>query len=134
MVGWKEALIGFLIVGSVIGFSMSIVFQLAHVVEGTQFPEPDETNKIQKEWAVHQISTTANFATKNKIISWFLGGLNFQVEHHLFPDISHIHYPRINKLVKETCQEFNVSYLEHHSLSKAFISHIVHIKKLGNVE
>jgi linoleoyl-CoA desaturase len=133
MVGWMEALIGFFIVGLVIGFSMSIVFQLAHVVEATHFPEPDVTNKIQKEWAVHQISTTANFATKSKIISWFLGGLNFQVEHHLFPDISHIHYPKINKLVKETCREFNISYLEHRSMWKAFISHIVHIKKLGSI-
>lgn len=134
LVGWIKTLIGFIIVSVVCGFSISIVFQLAHVVEGTQFPQPDEqTNKIQKEWAVHQLNTTANFATKNKIVSWFLGGLNFQVEHHLFPGISHIHYPDINKLVKETCQEFNVTYLEHRTMGKAFISHILHIKKLGNV-
>ncbi|WP_423149675.1 fatty acid desaturase family protein [Rubrolithibacter danxiaensis] len=133
-VGWIKASIGFLIVSIVCGFSISIVFQLAHVVEGTQFPEPDiDTNKIQKEWAVHQISTTANFATKSKMISWFLGGLNFQVEHHLFPGISHIHYPHINKLVKETCREFDISYLEHNTIGKAFISHILHIKKLGSV-
>ena len=132
MVGWIETLTGFIIAGVVCGFSISVVFQLAHVVEGTQFPEPNaDTNQIQKEWAVHQISTTANFATKSKIISWFLGGLNFQVEHHLFPGISHIHYPQINNLVKETCQEFNIVYLEHRTMGKAFISHILHIKKLG---
>lgn len=134
MVGWIETIIGFVIVAVVCGFSISIVFQLAHVVEGTQFPAPDvQTNKIQKEWAVHQINTTANFATKSRITSWFLGGLNFQVEHHLFPGISHIHYPQINKLVKETCKEFNVAYLEHRTMAKAFLSHILHIKKLGNV-
>src|SRR5690606_1396820 len=84
MVGWMETLIGFLVLSVVCGFSISIVFQLAHVVEGTQFPEPNvETQKIEKEWAIHQLSTTANFATKSKIVSWFLGGLNFQVEHHL---------------------------------------------------
>lgn len=134
MVGWFETLIGFIITSVICGFSISIVFQLAHVVEGTQFPEPTElTNKIEQEWAVHQISTTSNFATKSKIISWFLGGLNFQVEHHLFPSISHIHYPQINKFVKETCQEFNVVYLEHRTMGKAFLSHILHIKKLGSV-
>lgn len=134
MLGWLYTLVGFLIMGMVTGLSISIVFQLAHVVEGTQFPKPQaETNKIPHEWAIHQVSTTANFSTQNKLISWFLGGLNFQVEHHLFPGISHVHYPQINKLVKETCQEFNVSYLEHKSMSKAFFSHLTHIHKLGNV-
>ena len=133
MVGWSSALIGFGIAGIVCGFSISVVFQLAHVVEGTQFLIADkEDNKIQKEWAVHQINTTADFATKSKITSWFLGGLNFQVEHHLFPGISHIHYPQINKLVKETCKEFNITYLEHRTMLKAFFSHIQHIKKMGN--
>lgn len=133
MVGWMETLVGFLVLSVVCGFSISIVFQLAHVVEGTQFPEPNlETKKIEKEWAIHQLSTTANFATKSKVVSWFLGGLNFQVEHHLFPGISHIHYPQINKLVKETCREFNVAYLEHRTMGQAFFSHILHIKKLGS--
>lgn len=134
MLGFFKAIAGFLIAALVCGFSISIVFQLAHVVEGTQFPVPDtETNKIEKEWAVHQISTTANFATKSKITSWFLGGLNFQVEHHLFPGISHIHYPQINKLVKETCRDFNVAYLEHKSMAAAFLSHLLHIRNLGKV-
>jgi linoleoyl-CoA desaturase len=102
-------------------------------VEGTQFPEPDvESNKkFEKEWAVHQISTTANFATKSKLVSWFLGGLNFQVEHHLFPGISHVHYPQINKLVKETCKEFNIAYLEHRTMAKAFFSHLVSYPETG---
>lgn len=132
MVGWIKALIGYIIVTFVCGLAISVVFQLAHVVEGTQFPVPDErSNKIAQEWALHQISTTANFATQNKTISWLLGGLNFQVEHHLFPRISHVHYPQISKLVKETCKEFNVTYLEYSSLAKAFYSHLSHIKRLG---
>jgi linoleoyl-CoA desaturase len=101
-------------------------------VEGTNFPEPNKvSNKIEKEWAIHQISTTANFATKSRLASWFLGGLNFQVEHHLFPGISHVHYPQINKIIKETCKEFNVTYLEHRTIARAFISHLVHLRKLG---
>ncbi|MES2731405.1 MAG: acyl-CoA desaturase [Bacteroidota bacterium] len=133
MVGLVKALIGFSIITFVCGLFISIVFQLAHVVESTQFPSPsEESNKMETEWAIHQINTTANFATKNKFISWLLGGLNFQVEHHLFPKISHVHYPQISKLVKETCQEFNITYLEYPSLIKAFYSHLLHIKKLGH--
>jgi linoleoyl-CoA desaturase len=132
MVGVIPTLLGFLIAGFVCGYSISIVFQLAHVVEGTQFPEPHpQTNKIDQEWAIHQISTTANFATKSKLVSWFVGGLNFQVEHHLFPRISHIHYPQLNEIVKQTCLDFNVNYIEHPTVFKAFASHLTHIKKLG---
>lgn len=131
MVGWS-ALIGFAMIAFVCGITISVVFQLAHMVEHTQFPNPDKiTNKIDNEWAVHQINTTANFATKSKVVSWMLGGLNFQVEHHLFPRISHVHYPKINQFVKETCREFNIAYHEYPSVIKAFTSHLSHIKKLG---
>src|SRR5690606_13954739 len=132
MVGWLPALLGWVVAGVSCGFCLAVVFQLAHVVEDTQFPVPDgDTQKIEQEWMVHQLSTTSNFATKSRVISWLLGGLNFQVEHHLFPRISHIHYPAINELVKATCLEFNVVYLEHRTLGHAFASHLRHIHHLG---
>jgi linoleoyl-CoA desaturase len=89
--------------------------------------------KIETEWAVHQIKTTANFATENKVVNWMLGGLNFQVEHHLFPRISHVHYPKINKIVKETCRDFNINYLEFPTMSSAIRSHLLHLKKVGSM-
>ena len=86
MVGFMPWLIGFLVYSLLAGFVLSIVFQLAHTVEDTAFPTPDAaTGRLEDEWAIHQLHTTANFATRNKIVSWFTGGLNFQVEHHLFP-------------------------------------------------
>jgi linoleoyl-CoA desaturase len=130
-VGVVETIVGYLLVCLVCGLIISIVFQLAHVVEGPQFPVPDDKRKIKTEWAVHQLLTTANFATRSRIISWFVGGLNFQVEHHLFPRISHIHYPAINKLVKDTCAEFSVAYFEFPTLGSAIKSHVVHLKKVG---
>ncbi|TBO35928.1 fatty acid desaturase family protein [Pedobacter kyonggii] len=130
MVGTIKALIGFLIAGLVCGFTLSMVFQLAHVVEGTSFPNA-QSGKIKIEWAVHQISSTANFSTKNKLACFFLGGLNFQVEHHLFPTMSHVHYPKISELVRQTCMEFEISYLEHKNILTAFTSHLAHLKKLG---
>ncbi|QHT65284.1 acyl-CoA desaturase [Rhodocytophaga rosea] len=133
MVGFIKTIIGFLIVTVVCGLFIAVVFQLAHVVEGTHFPVLEkDINKIEQEWAIHQVSTTANFATNSKITSWLLGGLNFQVEHHLFPRVSHIHYPKINEFVKQTCQEFNVTYIEHPSVLKALHSHWLYIRKLGN--
>jgi linoleoyl-CoA desaturase len=132
MIGVLKTIIGFAVICFTCGLSISIVFQLAHIVEGTSFPKVNEdTQKIEQEWAIHQINTTADFATKSKLVSWLLGGLNFQVEHHLFPKISHVHYPEIRKMVKETCEEFKVKYLEFPSTMQAIYSHLMHIKRLG---
>jgi linoleoyl-CoA desaturase len=131
-VGFGEWLVGFLIFTLVAGFVLSIVFQLAHTVEHTHFPMPnDATGKLQDEWAIHQLKTTANFAPHNKVINWFVGGLNFQVEHHLFPKISHVHYPAISKIIKATCQEYNVPYIEYPKMSQAVASHVSFLKQMG---
>ncbi|MDX5443104.1 MAG: acyl-CoA desaturase [Hymenobacteraceae bacterium] len=131
-VGFLPWLVGFLIYGTFTGFVMSIVFQLAHTVEETHFPMPEQkTNKIDDEWALHQLKTTANFATNNKLISWLTGGLNFQIEHHLFPKISHIHYPAISKIIKETCAEYGITYNEFPGLRMAVASHVSHLKQLS---
>jgi linoleoyl-CoA desaturase len=131
LLGFVPWLIGFLLTAMITGFTIGIVFQLAHTVEETEFPQPAETGKIESEWAKHQIATTANFATDNKVISWFVGGLNFQIEHHLFPKISHIHYPAISKIIKQTCQEYGVKYNEYRKMSQAIVSHFFYMKKLG---
>ncbi len=130
-VGWLYALIGFVVVTFVCGLAISIIFQLAHVVEATEFPAMDGGSKKMQEWALHQVSTTANFATTNKIWFWLLGGLNFQIEHHLFPWVSHIHYPQISRIVKETCAEYNIVYNEYSSILKALASHLLYLKRLG---
>ena len=114
------------------GLTLAIVFQLAHVIEDTEFDEVGVHDKlIEDEWAIHQMKTTANFARNNKIISWFVGGLNYQVEHHLFPRVSHIHYPAISKIVEAKCKEFNVPYLNMPTMTAAVISHFRFMKALG---
>lgn len=130
MVGWLSWLVGFFIVTFVCGVAISIVFQLAHVVEGTQF-HMVSNNHNKQDWAVHQVVSTANFATSSRLLHWLLGGLNFQIEHHLFPRVSHIHYPAISRLVREACQEFNITYHEHKTMFSAIVSHLVHLRKLG---
>ena len=132
ILGFSVWILGFMIVTMVTGFTISIVFQLAHTVEHTEFPMPAEvTGKIENEWAIHQINTTANFATNNKLISWLVGGLNFQIEHHLFPKVSHVHYPAISKIIKQTCQEYGIKYIEYPKMRHAVISHVNYLKRLG---
>lgn len=132
LVGWQAWLVGYLLVNMTMGLTLSIVFQLAHVVEKTSFEEAGETAKvIDQEWAIHEIKTTANFAPNNGIISWFVGGLNYQVEHHLFPRVSHIHYPALSKIVQEECQRFNLPYHYYPTMTEAVGSHVRVMKRLG---
>lgn len=132
VIGWQLTLIGYIIMGYVCGIFLAVVFQLAHIVEGPDFVTPEtDQKKIENDWAVHQIHTTADFGTRNPMLNWFLGGLNFQVVHHLFPRISHVHYREIQPIIKQTCEEFNVPYHEFPSMMSALISHIKHMKKMG---
>jgi len=132
IVGWKAWAIGFVTVHCVFGFTLAIVFQLAHVVEQTEFDVvSDDAKLIETEWAVHQVKTTANFATHNKIISWFVGGLNFQIEHHLFPRVCHIHYPALSTIVKRVCDSHGMPYHQFPTMSSAVVSHFRFMKHLG---
>lgn len=122
---------GFLIMHFVAGIILTVIFQLAHTVELTSHPIPDEHDLIENNWAIHQLNTTVNFSRNNKFLSWYLGGLNFQVEHHLFPGICHVHYPAIATIVKKTAEEFGVPYLENKTFAGAIQSHIKMLKAFG---
>jgi linoleoyl-CoA desaturase len=132
-VGLKSYLIGFAVMEVILGFTLAIVFQLAHVVEETDFDVAitGEDKIIEHEWAVHQLKTTANFATNNKIINWYVGGLNYQVEHHLFPKISHIHYPAISKIVQRLSAKHGLPYHNFPTMWSAVVSHFRFMKYLG---
>ncbi|NDC41795.1 MAG: acyl-CoA desaturase, partial [Chitinophagia bacterium] len=132
LLGWGAWGVGFLFMHIALGLSLSVVFQLAHVVEETEFEfAGDDPKTIENEWAIHQIKTTANFAPDNKLINWFVGGLNFQVEHHLFARISHIHYPAISKIVERKCKEFGLPYHSIPTMGRAIMSHYRFMKLMG---
>lgn len=115
----------------VTGICISLVFQTAHILSDTTFPEPDEKGVISNEWIAHQLATTSNYAPKSKVFSWLIGGLNFQVEHHLFPNICHIHYPALSRIVSQTAQEFEVPYLEKRTFMMALEDHVKMLRQLG---
>ncbi|MBL7766073.1 MAG: acyl-CoA desaturase [Chitinophagaceae bacterium] len=129
--GFWWTLLGFFIMHAVLGLTLALVFQMAHVVEDIDFPIPNEKDKIENEWALHQVNTTANFAMGNKIISWLVGGLNYQVEHHLYPKISHVHYPEISKIVRDTCREMKITYHAFPTFGNALVSHFSFLKRVG---
>ena len=125
-------LIAFVVIHLVVGLTFSVTFQLAHTLEGNTFPIPDhDTGGIDNEWAIHQVETTANFAPGNSLAAWYLGGLNFQIEHHLFPEICHMHYPQISKIVKETCRDFSIAYVSYPTVRSAIAGHYRFLRTLG---
>lgn len=126
-----QVLIGFLSMHVVAGLILSIVFQLAHVVENTTFPVPNETGNIENDWAIHQLQTTADFSSNDPLITFYVGGLNYQAVHHLFPRICHVHYPKIAPIVEQTAKEFGLTYLNNGSFAKAFVSHMRMLSRLG---
>ena len=130
-IAWWKVIIGFFVMHYTAGMILSVVFQLAHVVPNTDMPLPDKEGNLEHTWAIHQLFTTSNFAPKNKFVSFYTGGLNHQVEHHIFPQISHVHYGKIAKIVKQTAKEFNLPYHEYKTMRKAIKEHFNQLKTLG---
>ncbi|HET6225617.1 MAG TPA: fatty acid desaturase [Bacteroidia bacterium] len=128
---WWVILLWFVTMHLTAGLFMTTVFQMAHLVEEAEQPTPNDVGVIENEWTIHELETTANFARKSRIFGWMIGGLNYQVEHHLFPYISHIHYRNISPIVKQTALEFGVRYNENKTFFGAIGSHIRMLKKLG---
>ncbi len=128
-----EVVAGFLLMHFIGGVILTVIFQLAHTVEETTFPQPTSHGIIENEWAIHQMNTTVNFSRENRLLSWYVGGLNFQVEHHLFPKICHVHYPRIASIVERTATEFKVPYLEHKTFGHALRSHFSTLRRFGRL-
>ncbi|MFL5350695.1 MAG: fatty acid desaturase family protein [Hyalangium sp.] len=128
---WMVAL-GYALTSLVLGVTLSTVFQLAHCVEEAEFPQvPEDSNTFPRDWAVHQVESTVDFARGSPLVSWYLGGLNFQVEHHLFPRVSHLHYPALSRIVEETCREHGVRYRSQQSVGTALRSHVRWLKRMG---
>jgi linoleoyl-CoA desaturase len=128
---WWMVLLGFLTMHLTAGVIMSVIFQLAHLVEGVDQPVPSTEGNIENEWTIHELETTSNFAQNNKLLSWYIGGLNFQIEHHLFPNVCHIHYKKIAPIVKRTALEFGLKYNVKPTFINAIGSHVRTLKALG---
>lgn len=131
-VGWILA--GFFISHFITGLLISLVFQLAHVMPEMSFPKVDEKASIDVNWYEHQLQNTSNFSPKSSWLSWFIGGLNYQIEHHLFPNISHVHYRKISKIIAETAKEYNLPYYVNKSFFGAIWLHLKRLRDVGRMQ
>lgn len=131
---WWIIVAGFLMMQFMSGLILALIFQPAHVIEETSFFVPDTTGSVENSWAIHQMMTTSNFAQGSKFFSWFVGGLNYQVEHHLFPHICHVHYRGLSSIVKATAEEYGVPYYQHRTFFDALKSHFTLLNQLGTGE
>lgn len=133
-IAWWQILIGVLVVHLTAGMILGVIFQLAHVVEGPEYLAPDESGLMDHQWLIHEMHTTANFAGKNRLLSWYIGGLNYQIEHHLFPQVCSIHYPAISPIVRDAARQHGVPYHYNPTLTAAIRSHQRMLKKFGRAE
>jgi len=133
-VAWWQFVIGYLAMHLTAGLILGVVFQLAHVVEGLEYPVPDSHGQVDDAWMVHQMETTSNFATRNTLLTWYVGGLNYQVEHHLFPRVCSVHYPGIRPIVRAVAAEHGVPYHEQPTLWSAIRSHYRTLKRHADPE
>ena len=128
---WWLIILGFLTMHFVAGIFMTTVFQMAHLVEEAEQPSPNEQGIINNEWTIHELETTANFSRKSRLFGWMIGGLNYQIEHHLFPNICHVHYKAISPIVERTAKEFGLRYNENRTFFNAIGSHVRMLRALG---
>jgi linoleoyl-CoA desaturase len=128
---WWATLLFIFMMHFIASIILSVVFQLAHIMPETSFVVAEENKIIENNWSIHQLQTTSNFAPKSRILNWFVGGLNFQVEHHLFPNICHVHYKKLSAIVKKTAEEFGIPYYSEPTFFSALASHTRMLKQLG---
>ncbi|MFT4523192.1 MAG: linoleoyl-CoA desaturase [Bacteroidia bacterium] len=128
---WWQVLIGFIVMHFLAGLILAAIFQPAHVMPNTAFPLPSDQGDMENKWAIHQLLTTVNYAPNSRIFSWYVGGLNYQVEHHLFPNVCHVHYKKISEIIKKTAEEFNLPYYSEPTFLSAIQQHTKFLKSLG---
>jgi linoleoyl-CoA desaturase len=128
---WWEVAVGYFIAQLIAGLFVAVIFQLAHLVEGLEFPLPDANGSLATSWASHEMATTANFSTHSQLVGHVTGGLNFQIEHHLLPKICHVHYHKIAPIVRATAFEYNLPYHERSTVSAAIASHFRLLRRFG---
>lgn len=133
-VAWWVTVLGFLLMNFIAGLILAMIFQPAHVVPSSDFPVPDASGNIEADWAVSQLMNTANFAPKARLFSWYVGGLNYQVEHHLFPNICHVHYRKIASIVRDTAIEYNLPYYSYKTFYQALAGHARMLRNLGRYQ
>jgi len=132
---WWGVLGCYIVVVGTLSLVMTIVFQLAHCVTEATYATPEQLSPEDErtEWMIYQVRTTVDFSPRNRLLCWCLGGLNFQVIHHLFPKLPHPIYRRLAPIVREVCQRHDLTYQTHPNIWSALHSHVRHLREMGKL-
>lgn len=133
-VPWYVVLTGFVLMHCFIGFTIALIFQPTHITEGTTYPRPGEDGEVGNNFVDHVFETTSDYARGNAFANWILGCLNLHVVHHMFPRVCHVHYPALSRILKQTAEEFGLTYRERKTVTAAFLAHLRWLKVLGSVD
>jgi len=133
-VPWYVVILGFVVMHFCTGFTLALIFQPNHITEGSSFPEPDEDGQISNNYIRHIFDTTSDYARGNRFTTWILGSLNLHVIHHMFPQVCHVHYPALTRIVLATAKDYGLSYREHRTVTGAFLAHLRWLRVLGRGE
>lgn len=137
VLGWGYGLLFHFVMYFACGFTLALVFQLAHCVEEAEFiqlPASASEGVIVRDFFAHQLATTVDFARDNALVGWYVGGLNFQAVHHLFPRVCHVHYRGLAPIVEQCCADHGVPYKASPSLRAAVGSHFRWLRRMGRGE
>ena len=112
------------------GTVLALVFQLAHAIEGAKFVKPDDDGDGANAWGIHQLETTRDFYYSgrllnkpiNGLMSFYLGGLNFQAIHHILPMLPHPLYHKVWREFAQFCADHDVEYVRI-PLGRAIVLH-----------
>jgi linoleoyl-CoA desaturase len=127
-----QVLLFHLLAAFTLGSTLGTIFQLAHCTGEAEFPAPAVGGaKMDDDWAVHQLATTVDFGPRNRVLTWFAGGLNFQVEHHLFPKVCHLHYPALAEVVAKVAARHGLRHRSEATFSSALTSHFLHLRAMS---
>lgn len=129
--GAGQVIAGWLLMHFIGGLTLALVFQPAHVMEDHDYVLAEKGGMMKDDPMSHQLKTTCNFGTRSKLLTWYSGGLNHQIEHHLFPHICHVHYPALAPIVQSTAEEFGLPYRAETSFAGAIKLHIQQLRELG---
>jgi len=127
----SRALILVFLFSAMTSYNFVAMFSVNHLTENAFYPSD---NIVNRDWAQLQVLTTSNFAVGSALWTWLSGGLNYQIEHHLFPYICHVYLPEISPIIQQTLQEYNLPYTNFPTFVDAFTSHYQHLKGLSNPE
>lgn len=131
---WYWVVAGFFVMHFTSGFLLACIFQPSHVMSTSEFSLPvmiDNERRMEDTWAVHEVVNTTDYAPRSRVLSWFIGGLNYQIEHHLFSGICHVHYRKLAPIVRNRAMAFNIPYHVQPTFIRALWEHAKMLKQLG---